>query len=254
MITVGKNLGALDAARNVSSTQSRLVKTEAKLSSGLKINSAADDPAGLVISEQMRAQIGSLQQQIDNADLSINKYQTAGHAVSQLQDTVTQLRSLAVAAANEGYNDEAVSAAYQTAANNLIQSFNASVDTAQFGTQKLLNGDESSVADIEKLSGIDMSTPQAAQGAVAKIDQAAEQLGQAQGDIGAKVAYDLESTRSSLQVALQNTTAAESTLRDTDYAAETAKLVRDQLLQQTGVAILVHANQSVKSVLGLLNA
>ena len=253
MITVGKNMGALDAARNQSSTQSHLARTTAKLSSGLNINSAADDPAGLVISEQMRSQIGSLQQQIDNADLSINKCRTAEHAVTRLQDTVTQLRSLAVAAANEGYNDPAVSAAYQTAANNFVESFNATVDAVQFGTQKLLNGGEGSVADVEKLSGVDLSTPQAAQEAVAKLDKTAEQLGKVQGDLGARVAHDLESTRDSLQVTLQNVTAAESTLRDTDYAVESAKLMRDLLLQQTGVGILLHANQTAKSVLGLLN-
>jgi len=253
VVTVGKSMGALDAARNLDSTQSRLAKNTAKLASGWKINSAADDPAGLVISEQMRSQIGSLQQQISNTDLSINKYQTAGHAVSQLQDTTVQLRSLAVAAANEGYNDPSVSAAYQSSANHLVESFNAGVDNAQSGPQKLLDGGEGSVANVEKLTGIDVSSPEAAQASVEKIDQAAEKLDKTQGDIGAKVEHDLESTRDSLQVTLQNLTAAESTLRDTDYAAETARTVRNALLQNTGVASLVHANQTAKSVLGLLN-
>lgn len=253
MIRVGTNISALDAARNLGLAQSGFARNIAKLSSGLKINSAADDPAGLVISEQMRAQIGSLQQQINNTDLSINKYQTADHAVGQLQNSLVQLRSLAVAAANEGFNDAAVSAAYQTAAENLIHSFNAGVENAQFGSQQLLNGGEGSVADVEQLSDIDLSSPEAARASIERIDTAIENLGTVQGNLGAKVSRDLESTRDSLAVTLQNLTAAESTIRDTDYAAEGAKLVRNLLLQNSGVAALAHAGQSAANVLGLLN-
>lgn len=253
MIRVGTNLGALDAARNLGLTQSRLSKNMAKLSSGLKINSAADDPAGLVISEQMRGQIGSLRQEIENTEHLINKYQTAGHAVGQMQDSLVQLRSLAVAAANEGFNDEAASAAYQTAADNLVNSFNKAAESAQFGSQKLLDGSQESVANVDQLANIDLSSPDAAQAAIEKIDQAADKLSKVQGDIGSKVAHDLESTRDTLSVTLQNLTAAESTIRDTDYAMESAKMVRNMLLQSAGVAMLTHANQSATSVLELLN-
>lgn len=253
MITLGTNLGALDASRNLGLTQGKISQNMAKLSSGWKINSAADDPAGLVISEQMRAQIGSLQQQIQNTDLSINKYQTAGYAVNQMQESLIQLRSLAVGAANEGYNDEATSSAYATAANNLVNSYNQAAESAQFGTQKLLNGDQGAVADLEELAGIDLSSPDAAEASIDKIDEAINNLGQVQGDIGSKVSHDLESTRDSLSVTLQNMTAAESTIRDTDYALETAKLARNLLLQSSGAVALTHANQSPSIVLELLN-
>ena len=253
MIRVGANISALDAARNLGSTQSNLTENLAKLSSGLKINTADDEPAGLVISEQMRAQIGTLQQQIRNTDLSINKYQTAGHAVGQLQDSLVQLRSLAVAAANEGFNDAAVSAAYQAAADNIIQSYNAGVENAQFGSQQLFDGSEEAVADVERLADVDLSSPEAAQAAIEKIDTAIENLGAVQGDIGAKVSLDLESTRDSLSVTLQNLTAAESTIRDADYAMESAKMVRNLMLQNSGVAILAQAGQSASNVLGLLD-
>jgi flagellin len=249
---VGTNLGALDASRNLGLTQSDLAKNLTKLSSGLRINSAADDPAGLVISEQMRAQIGSLEQEIKNTDVSINMYQTGSQSIGQLQDDLVQLRSLAVAAANEGFNDEATSAAYQTAAMNLTNAYNHGIETAQFGSQELLDGSEGSVADIDQLTEIDLSTAEAAQASIEKIDEAINELGEEQGEIGSKITHDLESTRNSLSVSLQNMTAAESTIRDTDYAQEVALFVRNQLLQSSGTAMLMHANQSSQGVLGLL--
>ncbi len=252
MLTVGNNLGAMDATRNLGITQSNLAKNISKLSSGLKINSAADDPAGLVISEQMRAQIGSLEQEIKNTDLSINMYQTASHGMGQLQDDLVQLRSLAVAAANEGYNDEATSAAYDNAAMNLVNSYNRNIENAQFGSQKLLDGSEGSVADLERLSNIDLSSAESAQASIEKIDEQISNLGSEQADIGSKVTHDLGSTRDSLSVSLQNLTAAESTIRDADYAQEVSLFVRNQLLQSSGTAALLHANQSAQGVLGLL--
>lgn len=252
MLSVGTNLGAMDAARNIGLTQSNLMKNMSRLSSGLRINSAADDPAGLVISEQMRAQIGSLEQEIKNTDSSINMYQTASHGIGQLQDDLIQLRSLAVAAANEGYNDEATSAAYDTAAMNLTNSYNNKIDSAQFGSQKLLDGSEGSVADIDQLTDIDLSSAEAAQASIEKIDDQISKLGTEQADIGSKVTHDLESTRNSLSVSLQNLTAAESTIRDTDFAQEVSLFVRNQLLLQSGTAVLMHANQSAQGVLGLL--
>jgi flagellin len=243
----------MDAARNIGLTQSNLMKNMSRLSSGLRINSAADDPAGLVISEQMRAQIGSLEQEIKNTDLSINMYQTASHGIGQLQDDLIQLRSLAVAAANEGYNnDEVTSAAYDTAAMNLTNSYNRKIDSAQFGSQKLLDGSEGSVADIGQLTDIDLSSADAAQAAIEKIDDEISKLGTEQANIGSKVTHDLESTRNSLSVSLQNLTAAESTIRDTDFAQEVSLFVRNQLLLQSGTAVLMHANQSAQGVLGLL--
>lgn len=252
MLSVGTNLGALDATRNIGLTQSSLMKNMNRLSSGLKINSAADDPAGLVISEQMRAQIGSLEQEIKNTDLSINMYQTASYGIGQLQDDLVQLRSLAVAAANEGYNDEATSAAYDTAAMNLVNSYNSKIDSAQFGSQKLLDGSEGSVADIQQLTDVDLSSPEAAEASLEVIDEQISNLGKNQADIGSKVTHDLESTRNSLSVSLQNLTAAESTIRDTDYALEMSMYVRNQLLLSSGTAMLTHANQSALGVLKLL--
>lgn len=253
MLTVGANPQAMDASRNLGLTQARLGQNLAKLSSGSKINSAADNPAAMVISEQMRAQIGSLGQEIRNTDHAINKYNTADHAIGQLQDSLVQLRSMAVGAANGGLNDEASSAAYETAARDLVASYNRNVESAQFGSQQLLDGSAEAVADVERLTEVDLSTPEAAQASIEKIDQALEDLGQAQGEIGAKVANGLESTRNTLSVTLQNLTAAESTIRDTDYAQESAKLVRNILLQNSGIAMLTHANQSVSGVLGLLD-
>jgi len=251
--TVGNDIGALDAARNLGLTQTRLAMNLAKLSSGLRINSAADDPAGLVISEQMRAQIGSLEQQIKNTDHAINKYQTAGHAAGQLQNSLVELRSLAVAAANEGLNGAAASEAYQTVANNLINAYNRGVDSAQFGTQALLDGSEGAVATVDYLGDMDLSTAEAAQAAIQQIDQAIQDLGRVEGDIGATVSTELTASRNSLAVTLQNLTAAESTIRDTDYALETAKMVRNLILQNAGVAVLAQAGQSAQNVLGLLN-
>ncbi len=253
MIISGVNTGAADGARNLDQQQLGISQNISKLSSGLQINSAADDPAGLAASEQMRAQIGSLQQQIANTDISINKYQTAGRAVTQLQDSLIQLRSLAVGALNEGTNDSASAEAYNTAAQNLVSTHNRGIKQSSFGLQPLLDGGKSSVAAINTLENIDLSSPDNAEAALKKIDGALAQLSEIQGKIGSKVSEDLESTRNTLAVTLQNMTAAESTVRDVDQARETAQLTRNLMLQNSTVAVLAHASQSAKSITGLIN-
>ncbi len=85
-----------------------------------------------------------------------------------MQESLIQLRSLAIGAANEGYNDEAASSAYATAADNLVTSYNQAAESAQFGTQKLLDGNEGAVADVDKLDGIDLSSPEAAEASIEK--------------------------------------------------------------------------------------
>lgn len=239
----------------ITSSFNRLYKTLERLSSGLRINSASDDPAGLIISEQLRAQIASLDQQISNTDLAIAKYNTAESAVGGLRSMLTELRTLAVAAANEGGNDETSQAALASSANHLVQSFDRSVDTATFNGSNLVDGSEGSLAAIAHLAdqGIDLSSAENAEQSMAAIDAAIAEVDSAQMDLGATVKYDLESTRRSLEVSHQNLVAAESQIRDADFITEYTNLVRDKIVFQAALAMMAHRSLNSMIVIGLFD-
>jgi len=120
-LTINVNLAALDVAEGSSENYARLFRTMERLTSGLMIYRASDDPAGLVISEQLRAQIGSLNQEIENTTALINKYHTASSTVGELRRQATELRALAVGAANEGANNEASQLALSRAADYIVE-------------------------------------------------------------------------------------------------------------------------------------
>lgn len=240
---------------HIKSSFNSIYKTMERLSFGLRINSASDDPAGLVISEQLRAQIASMSQQIANTDLAIAKYNTAESAVGGLRSMLTELRTLAVAAANEGGNDETSQAALASSANHLVQSFDRQVDSANFNGSALVDGSEGSLAAIAHLAdqGIDLSTAEKAEQSMAAIDAAIAKVDAAQMDLGATVKYDLEFTRSSLEVSHQNLVAAESQIRDADILTEYTNLVRDKIVFQAALAMMAHRPFNPMVIIGLFD-
>jgi flagellin len=252
-ISLINNVSNKNIANNLNFAHALMFKSMEKLSSGWKINSAADDPAGLVISERMRSQIASLNQEIESANMAINKYKTADSALMQMRNQLTEIRSLAVAAANSGINDQAMQEAYQKEADNLARSYNEIIDSASFGTQELLDGSAGSVASVPQLPEFDLSTPEKASQAIEAIDEEMERLDGIMADVGATQKNSLESRLSNLRVEVQNLTAAESQIRDTDYAAEYGKLLRDKLIVQSAVSLLSHGNLNSRTVLSLLS-
>ncbi len=247
------NIIAVNLVRNLNQTYFNISKSMEKLASGLAINSAADDPAGLVISEQMRTRIASLNQEIENVSYQINKYQTADSALLQERSKLTELRTLAVAAANEGGIDESARAAYQAEADNIVGSFNMIRESSEFGTQKLLDGSEGSVADVNELISVDLSDTESAEAAMKQIDDEISQLDAQIADVGATQKNSLESRRTNLRIESQNLVAAESQIRDLDYAKEYTNFVKNEMLLKSTLSLLAHSTITSGSVLSLIS-
>lgn len=147
-LRINHNLAALDAQRNLTTTTRSLDMSMEKLSSGFRINRAADDPAGLVISEQFRAQIAGLNRAVQNSEGSINMIQTAEGALTEMNNLLVKMRELAIHAANEGFNDASQLAADQAEISNSLATIDRIAATTQFGTKKLLDGTKDNVATI----------------------------------------------------------------------------------------------------------
>lgn len=252
-IRINNQPGA-DALRSINVSYRSLLKTMEKLSSGRRINRASDDPAGLVISEQMRAQIASLNQQIENTSLTIRKYNTADATINQLYSILHGLRSMAVAAADDSSGDAAAREAYQAAAERAVANYNAIIQTASFNDAHLLDGSEGSLTQISSLGTFDLSSPESATQSILQIEQALSELNRAHVEIGSTQKYDLEARRSNLEVTVQNLTAAESQIADTDYALTVVEMIREEIKLKAGVAMLAHANLTRQSVLSLMRS
>lgn len=147
-LRVNHNIAALDAQRNLALTTGRMNGLMEKLSSGYRINRAADDPAGLVISEQFRAQIAGLKRAISNSTGSINMIQTAEGSLNEINSLLVSMRELAIHAANEGFNDVEQLAADQAEIENAIKTIDRIAANTQFGTKKLLDGSRENIATI----------------------------------------------------------------------------------------------------------
>jgi flagellin len=147
-LRINHNIASLDAWRNLTNTTRAMGVTMEKLSSGYRVNRAADDPAGLVISEQFRAQIAGLNRAIQNSEGSINMIQTAEGALNEINNLLVSMRELAIHAANEGFNDTNQLAADQAEITNAIATITRIAQTTQFGTKKLINGSNSNTTGI----------------------------------------------------------------------------------------------------------
>ena len=140
VLRINHNIAALNGERQLVENGIRLKKSLEKLSSGMRINRAADGPAALIISEQMRSQIAGLNQAVDNAETGITMVQTTEAAMTEVTSLLTKIRQLAVHAANQGANDENMLAADQLEMENALDSIDRIAINAQFGTKKLLDG------------------------------------------------------------------------------------------------------------------
>ncbi|MDI6827446.1 MAG: flagellin [Armatimonadota bacterium] len=267
-LRINLNAAALNAHRQLQGTDSALAGSIEKLSSGFRINRAADDPAGLAISENLRSQISGLGQAIANSSDAVNMIKTAEGALAEVQNLLRTMRNLALHAANTGANDSTALAADQTQIESAITALDRISEYTQFGTKKLLDGTASGLVfqigananqttiSIDNVSAsalgvasIDVTSD--AQGAITLLDTAISTVSTMRAELGA-TQKDLESNIASLGVAKENIAASESSIRDTDMAAEMVAFTRNQILLQAGVAMLTQANAAPQALLALI--
>jgi flagellin len=230
-----------------------LFRSAERLSSGLRINRASDDPAGLVISEQLRSRIASLNQEVENISAGINKYKTVSASVGELRSRLTELRSLAVAASNEAVNSEEAQAVYQNAAQDIMASYNFTVQNAEYNGSNTLDGSEGSLAAVDELTGIDLSSAEAAQISIGRIDEAIHELDEIQVELGSTQRHDLESRRLSLEIERENLIAAESQVRDADFGMEYVNLVAGMIRTRAAIAMVAHTALTGASIVNLFD-
>jgi len=270
-MVVQHNMTAANANRQLGVTTSAQAKQTEKLSSGYKINRAADDAAGLTISEKMRSQIRGLTQASANAQDGISCVQTAEGALGEVEDMLQRMNELAVKAKNDTNTTEDRQA-IQKEINALTSEITRVKDSTEFNTQKLLNGDFASGKNLqvgahsENVIGItiasmdantilngavDVTTADAAGTAIGNISNAIASVSAQRSSLGA-VQNRLEHTIKNLDNVVENTTAAESQIRDTDMASQMVEYSKNNILAQAGQSMLAQANQSNQGVLSLL--
>jgi flagellin len=269
IMVVQHNLTAMNSNRMLGVTTSSQAKSTEKLSSGYKINRAADDAAGLAISEKMRRQIRGLTQATANAQDGISLVQTAEGALAEVHDMLQRINELAVQSAN-GTNMSKDREYLDAEVQQLTDEINKVADSVTFNEQKLLNGEFNTTLQVGsekgnelsiKIDGMDASTlgvgsvniktADKAKEAISSVKTALELVSAQRADLGA-IQNRLEHKVSNLNNIVENTTAAESRIRDTDMASEMVKFTNNNVLAQAGTAMLAQANQSNQSVLSLL--
>ncbi|WP_337004407.1 MULTISPECIES: flagellin N-terminal helical domain-containing protein [unclassified Microbacterium] len=271
---INTNVSALNAYRNLSNTQNDLSKSLEKLSSGFRINRAADDAAGLAISEGLRSQVNGLNVAARNAQDGISVIQTAEGALTEVHSILQRVRDLTAQGANDSNNTKSRDA-IQTEISALGDELTRIAASTNFNGIKLLSGgttltfqvgagavaaeDQISVAltdfttlgaDIKTL-GATMTDAATYGAALAGIDTQIQAVSTARAGYGA-LQNRFESTINSLNVSAENLSAAESRIRDTDMASEMVKFTSKNILSQAGTAMLAQANQANQGVLQLL--
>jgi flagellin len=280
---INSNIAALDAYRNLNNTEINLAKSSAKLSSGMRINGAADDAAGLVISQDMRAQISGMQQAVRNGQDGVSLAQTADGDLQEVNDIMQRMRDLAVQSANGSYTQQsrcATDAEFQSLRSQIMQigSF------ASFGSLNLFSYDPTTGVNFQAAAGVSFmvgaNTKEAvavswadlfsswsgivtfgtsvsvlsqnsAMASVDLLDHAIDAVSTNRGKIGA-FQNRFESSVRVQNIAIENVTASESQLRDVDVAQEMTNFTRLQILQQAGTSMLSQANALPQSALKLL--
>ncbi len=279
-LVINSNIASLTAQRNLMSTQNSLSTALERLSSGLRINSAKDDAAGLFSAEKMTADIRGLNQAIRNAADGISLAQTAEGSLGEIGKNLQRIREIAVQAANDTVEDRS---GLQAEVDQLTQEISRIVQTTEFNGRELLtnttaltfqvgqDGDakqQLQVAGVElDVAGsgglfsyngtltatgvIDVSSAASASGALANIESDIETVASSRATFGA-VQNRFDAVISNLSNYTENLSAARSRIMDADFAAETANLTRAQILQQAGIAMLAQANVQPQNVLALL--
>lgn len=272
---INNNVAAVNAQRNLMMTGLSLSKSVERLSSGLRINRASDDAAGLSISEKLRSQIRGLAQAQRNAQDGISMIQTGEGAMTEIHDMLQRMRELAVQAAND-----TLSGSDRTAINTEVQALRNEVDAirarTQFNGKYLLDGSvaaaniqvgpqaadtltvafsDTGIAALGLTAALNaFNTTQSvanAQALITAVDTGVDGVSSRRSALGA-YQNRLEHTVNNLGVAYENTVAAESRVRDADFALETVAFTKAQILQQSGTAILAQANALPQNVLTLL--
>jgi len=272
-LTINTNVASLNAQRNLTTSQAALATSLQRLSSGLRINSAADDAAGLAISERLSSQINGNNVAVNNANDAVSLMQVADGGAAQISDNMQRMRELAVQAANGTLNSgdrdnlavefNALSAEVSrlgnaTTYNNVNLLNSGTTLTFQVGAGTTSN-DQITVSTVDLQAStlaidsgsIQISTASLALAAITNLDSGINTLTTARARFGAAL-NRTNAVISSLQISVQNQSAARGRIVDADFAAETANLSRNQILQQAGTAMLAQANSLPQQVLTLL--
>ena len=276
---INTNIMSLNAQRNLSATQSALATSVQRLSTGLRVNSAKDDAAGLAIAERMNTQVRGMNVAIRNANDAISLSQTAEGSLSKINDMGQRMRELAVQSANATNNDsdrKNLDAEYQALAQEIKRNlagaaFNgtklfaaaaaltfqvganaATTDQITIKTENLAG--DNSIVEVIGAAGADaasIGTAAGASAALGKLDTMLATVNAKRAEFGA-TQNRFEAVIQTLQVSAENQTAARSRIMDADFASETAALTRAQVLQQAGTSMLSQANSLPNNVLSLL--
>ena len=278
-ISIVTNVPSINAQNQLNKTQTALSKSLGRLSSGLRINKAADDAAGLAISEKLKSQIRSMRQAERNAMDAISLLQTAEGAMGEVSSILTRMRELSIQAANDtvgsverGFINQEVSA--------LRDEINRLAEVSEFNGRALIDGTATgfvfqvgiqnttndritvAIADMHAsqlgaatVSGgvgtLNVTTITGAQAALAVLDEAISDVSSGRADLGS-VQNRMEVTIANLQTSRENLSEANSRIRDTDVAAETSALTKSNILMQAGTSVLAQANQAPQIALSLL--
>ena len=282
-MVINFNQAAAFSSRMEGINTGNVLKTSKELSSGMRINSAADDASGLAVSEKMRSQIRGLNQASRNVMNGVSMLQTAEGYMQSTTDILQRIRELAVQSANGIYSDED-RAMLQTEVEQLVSEVDRISQTAEFNGMTLLSGrfaedgiklqagantDQNFTVKLGNMSAtalglkgasqdgteqsISLSDPESANMALATVDEALKTVNKNRADIGASM-NRMEMAQKGINIASENIAASESRIRDADYAETTVNFVRDQVLQQTANAMLAQSlNIGRDSVLRLLS-
>jgi len=270
---------ALSALRK---NQSAMEKSMQRLSTGLRINSAADDPSGLAISEKMRAQIRGLKQAQNNVQDAVSMLQTGEGALQQTTDILHRMRELVIKAQNSGVLSESEKNSIASELTTLRDEIDRIAKTTTFNSKHLLDGSLSgdneaifqigaSTSEFDKISveikdmssiglskdgnkfSVDISTSESSNEALKNIDYALEQVTMQRSSLGA-TQNRLEYTMNNLETTEENLTAAESRIRDVDMAEEMMNFIKHSMLTKVAMAMISHAKTHYQSVLSLLDS
>lgn len=268
---INHNIAALNTYRQLNSANNAQQSSMEKLSSGLRINRAGDDAAGLAISEKMRGQIRGLDMAAKNAQDGISLIQTAEGALNETHAILQRMRELAVQGANDTNVDDDRTA-IQDELNQLMSEIDRIADTTEFNTKNLLKGSFSGTFQIGANDGqtiklgisamnttglslsatsVSVSSNGAANSAISAIDNAIKLVSSQRSKLGA-VQNRLDHTINNLSTSSENLTAAESRIRDVDMAKEMMEQTKNAILSQASQAMLAQANQLPQGVLQLL--
>jgi len=277
-LDVNTNLMAIQAANNLSTNQTAMQNALTDLSSGYQINSAADNPAGLVISQHLQSQINGFQQAQANTQNAVNVAQTMDGALNEIGSILQTVRTLAVQSANSSASDTTATSAAQAEITQALSTIDNIAQTTVFGSNNLLwtaSGAASNVMTFNfqvgygntggqvsftigsissaalGISAISVTSLTGATGAISAVDTAIQTVSSERGTIGAyqNMFQDIAANETVMQ---QNLTASNASIQDTNMATMMVKFPQDQILVQAGVSMLSQANSIPQDVLKLL--